>query len=89
MTRIYVGVTRDIVPDVNGHDCLRREVFRSAATPTEASHGPEYICVIGPFLTRRGAEFMARFGAGNPHCQDVRAAEKLARYKMEEKHDHR
>ena len=77
-SRIYVGVTHRVVSDINREPSLRREVFRSASTPTEESHGNTYIYVIGPFRTVRGAEFMARFGAGNPHCQDVNSAERCA-----------
>lgn len=55
-----------------------REVFRSVEVPTTESHGNLYGAVIGPFRTRRGADFMARHGAGNPHCRCVWEAEKLA-----------
>lgn len=56
-----------------------REVFRSVQRPTTELHGDKYGAVIGPFRTRRGAEFMARHGAGNPHCRCVRDAERLSR----------
>lgn len=55
-----------------------REVFQSENTPTEASHGRRYLAVIGPFDTKQGAEFMAEHGQGNPHCQCVADAERLA-----------
>jgi hypothetical protein len=61
-----------------GVEC-RREVFRNADTPTTASHGDRYFAVIGPFTTRRGADFMANAGVGNPHCQCVADAERLAK----------
>lgn len=35
--------------------------------------------VIGPFRTVRGAEFMRQYGEGNPHCQTVGDAERLAK----------
>lgn len=54
-----------------------RELFTSATEPTEASH-PRYVACIGPFTTRRGAEFMLRHGQNNPHCQTVADAELLA-----------
>jgi len=56
-----------------------REVFRSVQRPTQEMHGARYGAVIGPFRTRRGADFMAKYGAGNPHCQCVFEAEKLAK----------
>jgi hypothetical protein len=73
-TRVYVGLRAD---------GKGREVFRSATTPVAEPHpdthlGPIYSAVIGPFRTRRGAEFMAKFGANNPHCQTVADAERLA-----------
>lgn len=73
-TRAYVGLRAD---------GKGREVFRSASVPKAEPHpdthlGPIYSAVIGPFRTRRGAEFMAKFGAGNPHCQSVADAERLA-----------
>ena len=57
----------------------KREVFRSAEIPTWASHGRLYNAVIGPFRTKQGAEFMAKYGQSNPHCQCVADAERLAR----------
>jgi hypothetical protein len=35
-----------------------RQTFRSSTRPTAGSH-PEYLAVIGPFRTRRGAMFAA------------------------------
>jgi hypothetical protein len=61
-----------------GNAGLRREVFQSAQRPTRESHGHLFVAVIGPFQTKCGAEFMARYGAGNPHCQTVDEAEQLA-----------
>lgn len=55
-----------------------RVVFRNVLEPTPETH-PQYSAVIGPFPTVRGAEFMARYGANNPHCQTVADAEKLAK----------
>lgn len=56
-----------------------RFLFRSATAPTEATHGAQFNAVIGPFQTKRGAEFMRAYGRGNPHCQCVADAERLAR----------
>jgi hypothetical protein len=55
------------------------KVFKSDTTPTVTSHGHLYNGVIGPFRTKRGAEFMRDHGAGNPHCQCVADAERLAK----------
>jgi len=54
-------------------------VFKSATKPTEATHGHQYLAVIGPFRTKAGAEFMANNGWNNPHCQCVADAERLAK----------
>ncbi len=61
-----------------GHRNGRTEVFRSSTVPTFASHGDTYAAVVGPFRTRRGAEFMRDHGQANPHCRCVGDAEKLA-----------
>ena len=67
--KIYVGLSR-----ITGG----RVVFRSEVEPSESTHGYFYDAVIGPFRTASGATFMARYGAGNPHCQTVLDAERLA-----------
>ena len=56
-----------------------RWLFSSATLPTTETHGESYRSVIGPFRTKKGAEFMRDFGAGNPHCQTVADAERLAK----------
>jgi hypothetical protein len=58
-----------------------REVFRYHETPSLVSHGGVYSAVIGPFRTKRGAEWMAdsQRGLGNPHCRTVADAERLAK----------
>lgn len=66
-TRIYVGCNPGTL-----------EVFRAAATPTEATHGHLYAAVIGPFASKRGAQFMAAYGRNNPHLQTVGDAERIA-----------
>ena len=77
-SQLWVGVPpyseriREIEP-------RKKEVFRSAETPTEASHGERFAYVIGPFRTKAGAEFMRDYGCGNPHCQCVKDAENLAK----------
>lgn len=68
--RYYVGLARI---------GFAREVFLSPSVPTEESHGDRYGITIGPFRTRRGAEYMAVYGHNNPHCQSVADAERLAK----------
>lgn len=67
-TRLYVGIGRD----------FSRTVFRSEVEPSFASHGEQYCATIGPFRTKRGAEFMRDHGRSNPHCQCVNDAERIA-----------
>jgi hypothetical protein len=67
-TKLYVGI--------NGR---KRQVFRSARTPTESSHGDRFKAVIGPFRTVGAAKIMAEYGANNPHLQTVADAEKIAK----------
>lgn len=72
--RLYVGRTYSGV----------MKTFRSEITPTFASHGMQYKYVIGPFKTKRGAEYMAKYGAhDNPHLQTVEDAERLAKKEIE------
>lgn len=52
-----------------------RVVFKQETQPVREQC--MYDACIGPFSTKRGALFMANFGQGNPHCRDVREAEKL------------
>jgi hypothetical protein len=69
MSRLYVG----LAPYTG-----QRTVFRAANEPAEQSHGERFAAVIGPFRTLQGAEFMRDYGKGNPHCQTVADAERLA-----------
>jgi len=62
-----------------GHRNGRMELFKADTIPTFASHGDTYAAVIGPFRTKRGAAFMARYGRGNPHCHTVNEAERLGK----------
>ena len=59
----------------------KRDVFQSSFTPTQKSHGEFYNAVIGPFLTKRGACYMADYGYSNSHLQAVNDAERLAKGK--------
>lgn len=77
-TRLYVGVRCD--------RNRTRQVFSCSETPQDDG---TFLFVIGPFRTRRGADFMAgeiTGGASNPHCQTVADAERLARYYHEHPH---
>lgn len=69
-TRIYLGLRTDP---------YTREIFRAASTPTTATHGAKYVAVIGPFQTRRGAEYMRDYGRNNLHYRTVADAERIAR----------
>jgi hypothetical protein len=53
------------------------EIFRSKDMPTNASHGKLYIYVIGPFRTKRACTWAEKYGANNPHFQNVNDAERL------------
>ncbi len=70
--KIYVGCKA-------GETSNKREIFKSVETPTFRTHGGSYNAVIGPFVTMRGARFMALYGQGNPHVQCVADAEKLGK----------
>jgi hypothetical protein len=54
-------------------------LFRSAQTPTWESHGQRFTAVIGPFRSKVGAGFFARYGRNNPHIRTTDDAERLAR----------
>ena len=62
----YVGIAPGI-----------RKVFKSPGIPTRETHG-EYLQVVGPFRTKRGAIFHAALGHDNPHVQTVAQAERAA-----------
>ena len=66
--RIYVG-----------YKAGKREVFKSATTPSGETHGHLFNAVVGPFRTMRGAKWAASAAAiGNPHFQTVKDAERIA-----------
>ncbi|CAG0988558.1 hypothetical protein ANAEL_02159 [Anaerolineales bacterium] len=54
-------------------------LFRSPTTPTKETHGHLYTAVIGPFRSRVGASYFARYGRNNPHICTADDAERLAR----------
>lgn len=69
-TRWYVGVKDN-----------NYTAFRSPTVPTEQTHGQEYHSVIGPFRTKRGAQYMATFGPyHSPSLVTVKDAEYWAKF---------
>ncbi|NUQ86709.1 MAG: hypothetical protein HUU11_18575 [Anaerolineales bacterium] len=54
-------------------------LFRSSTIPTKESHGHLYTAVIGPFKSKVGASYFARYGRNNPHIHTADDAERLAR----------
>lgn len=69
-TRLYVGKTHDGV----------FVVFRYRSKPTEETHGDKFSHVIGPFRTRAGADYYAKYaGAHNPHLLSVNDAERAVK----------
>jgi len=54
-------------------------LFHSATSPTKQTHGHLYIAVIGPFKSKVGAGYFARYGRTNPEIRTATDAERLAR----------
>jgi len=54
-------------------------LFHAAQTPTKESHGQRFLAVIGPFKSKVGASYYARYGQGNPRIHTADDAERLAR----------
>jgi hypothetical protein len=54
-------------------------LFHSACPPTKQSHRHLYKSVIGPFASRVGAGYFARYGRDNPNIRTAADAERLAR----------
>lgn len=54
-------------------------LFRWPTTPTKETHGHLYTSVIGPFKSKVGASYFARYGRNNPHIRTADDAERLAR----------
>ena len=54
-------------------------LFHSAAIPTKQTHGHSYMAVIGPFKSKVGAGYFARYGRNNPNIRTAADAERLAR----------
>ncbi|GIK09044.1 MAG TPA: hypothetical protein PKC99_01810 [Anaerolineales bacterium] len=54
-------------------------LFHSTAIPNKHTHGHLYKAVIGPFVSRVGAGYFARYGRNNPNIRTAADAERLAR----------
>ena len=54
-------------------------LFHSAMPPTKQTHGHLYKAVIGPFVSRVGAGYFARYGRNNPDLRTAADVERLAR----------
>ena len=54
-------------------------LFHSATPPTKQTHGHLYKAVIGPFVSRVGASYFARYGRDDPQIHTAADAERLAR----------
>jgi hypothetical protein len=54
-------------------------LFHSAMPPIKQTHGHLYEAVIGPFVSRVGAGYFARYGRNNPDIRTAADAERLAR----------
>ena len=67
------------MPYYLGRHCGELTLFHSPCTPTKESHGHLDTAVIGPFLSRVGAHYFARYGRNNPHLRTTADAECLAR----------
>jgi hypothetical protein len=53
--------------------------FHSPTTPTKASHGHLYTSGIGPFKSKVGASYYARYGQNNPALRTPDDVERAAR----------
>lgn len=54
-------------------------ILFSAQPPTKESHGRHFTSVIGPFKSKVGASYYARYGRDNPHIRSTADVEHLAR----------
>ena len=54
-------------------------LFHSTVIPNKHTHGHLYKAVIGPFKSRVGAAYFARYGSNNPYIRTAADAERLAR----------
>ena len=54
-------------------------LFHSLHVPTKELHGTSFVSVIGPFKSRVGASYFARYGRDDPRIRTAEDAERLAR----------
>ena len=54
-------------------------LFHAAQTPTKETHGLRFTAVIGPFRSKVGASYFARYGRDDPRIRTADDAERLAR----------
>lgn len=54
-------------------------LFHAAQTPTKETHGLRFTAVIGPFKSKVGASYYARYGRNDPRIHNAGDAERLAR----------
>ena len=54
-------------------------LFHSPHVPTKESHGARFLAVIGPFKSKVGASYYARYGRDDPRIRTAEDAERLAR----------
>jgi hypothetical protein len=54
-------------------------LFHTTAIPTKQTHRHLYEAVIGPFQSKVGAGYFARYGRNNPDIRTAADAERLAR----------
>jgi hypothetical protein len=52
--------------------------FQCAGRPTRQSTGGRFVSAIGPFATRLGAAYYARYGHANPEVRTCADAERMA-----------
>lgn len=70
--RWYVGFKHDYI----------LQAFKSLKEPTEQEYSAQYFAVMGPFRTKRAADFTAKCGFHNPHIQTVADAERIAKMQV-------
>ena len=54
-------------------------LFHAAQPPTKETHGLRFTAVIGPFQSKVGASYYARYGRDDPRIRTAEDAERLAR----------
>lgn len=74
-TRVYLGKLRG---PLNGRK--EYEPFRSHLEPTQTTHGERYSHVIGPFRTRRAANWGSTYPFGWTCVRDAEERSKLIAY---------